>query len=591
MNFPTLKAKETFREVIDVFGGYNHKLRIGEGEFYDMKNLTSDAYPILSTRRPRGMENILTGSEGITAKDGVCYVNGGNFFVGDKEVDGLILSTNPTGKPKTLISMGAYILIFPDKKYVNVQNTEEYGDIEAIKEVSPTAEAPVIFSLCDIDGNEYTADYHGAEVPTSPKNGDYWLDTSSTPRSLKQYSEATASWTSVATTYVKITHEGIGVPFAQYDGITVEGLEGEEISALNGSAVVWSRGDNYLVVVGLLDGTVTVTAQEAPMTFSRLMPYMDFVTASQNRLWGCRYGVSRNGQIVNEIYASKLGDFKNWNCFMGISTDSYAVSLGDDGIFTGAVTHRGYPIFFRENCMHKVYGSYPANYQIQTTDCRGVQSGCERSLAVVNEVLFYKARNGVCVYDGSFPQEISDAFGSELYYEASAIGHRNKYYISMRNGADEWNFFVYDMANGLWHREDDTHAKAFCSFADELYYIDGSDGRIRTVIALDGKEIETTIPWMAESGIFGAVTPDKKYVTRLNLNLQLGAGAYMRVLIQYDSLGQWEEICLLPARTLQSVSLPVRPRRCDHFRLRLEGEGEMKLLSLTKTLERGSDIG
>ncbi len=591
MFFPTLKAGETSREVLDVFGGYNHKLRIGEGEFYDMKNLTSDAYPVLSPRRPRGTYNSIGGITGLTAKDTVCYVRGSTFYVGDTCVNGLTLSTEPQETPKTLISMGAYVLIFPDKKYVNVQNIEEYGDMEAIKEVSPNADAPVNFSMCDVDGNEYTPDYNGAEEPTSPQNGEYWLDTSSTPHSLKQYSEAAVSWTSVTTTYVKISYKDIGEPFAQYDGITVEGIEGEVLSSLNGSAVVWSRGDDFLVVVGLLDGAVTVTAQEAPMTFSRLMPYMDFVTESQNRLWGCRYGVSRNGQTVNEIYASKLGDFKNWNCFMGISTDSYAVSLGADGAFTGAVTHRGYPLFFREGCMHKVYGSYPANYQIQTTDCRGVQKGCERSLAVVNEVLYYKARNGVCVYDGSLPQEISSAFGSELYYEATAGGHRNKYYISMRDGAGRWNLFVYDMANGLWHREDSTHATAFCSCDDELYYLDASNGTIRTVFGSGEMGFETSLRWMAESGIIGGVTPDKKYVTRLNLNLQLGAGAYMRVLIQYDSLGPWEEICRLPSRTLQSVSLPVRPRRCDHFRLRLEGEGEMKLLSLAKTLERGSDIG
>ena len=63
-----------------------------------------------------------------------------------------------------------------------------------------------------------------------------------------------------------------------------------------------------------------------------------------NRLWGCKYGLV-DGETVNEIYASKLGDFKNWNCFAGLSTDSYAAARGSDGPFTGAADYLGQPRF------------------------------------------------------------------------------------------------------------------------------------------------------------------------------------------------------------------------------------------------------
>ena len=36
MKYPTLTEQETSREMIDVFSGYNHNLRIKDGEFYDM---------------------------------------------------------------------------------------------------------------------------------------------------------------------------------------------------------------------------------------------------------------------------------------------------------------------------------------------------------------------------------------------------------------------------------------------------------------------------------------------------------------------------------------------------------------------------
>ena len=41
---------------------------------------------------------------------------------------------------------------------------------------------------------------------------------------------------------------------------------------------------------------------------------------------------------------------------------------------------------------------------------------------------------------------------------------------------------------------------------------------------------------------------------------------------------------------LRSFTMPVRPRRCDHLRLRFEGEGKGMVFSLTKTYTHGSDV-
>ena len=54
MKLPKLKEIKTSRQMVDVFKGYNRNLRIGDGEFFDMKNMTSDHYPVLSPRGKRG---------------------------------------------------------------------------------------------------------------------------------------------------------------------------------------------------------------------------------------------------------------------------------------------------------------------------------------------------------------------------------------------------------------------------------------------------------------------------------------------------------------------------------------------------------
>lgn len=584
MNFPTLNARPRSQQTMDVFGGYNHNVRIQENEFYDMKNLTSDYSPVLAPRKTRGLYETGTSVQGMIAKDSLCYIDGRYFVINKYRID-MSLSTNEDDCPKQLVSMGAYVIIMPDKKYINTADLSDFGNIEA----EVTTAASVSFLPCKLDGTEYTPDYIQPEAPTEASNQALWMDTSNTPHSLKQYSSAMDTWVGIETTYIKIRCGGIGKAFKQYDGVTISGLKEQEntqLQALEGAAILYGQEDDALIVIGLLDTSLTL---EISVTVSRKMPAMDFLIENDNRLWGCRYGLNNNGEVVNELYSCKLGDFRNWNCFMGISTDSYYVSLGSDGPFTGAITHAGYPLFFKENCLHKVYGQVPANFQVQTTVCRGVQKDCDRSLAIVNEILYYKARHAVCAYDGSLPTEISGPLGEDRYEMAVAAAHGNKYYISMRRTTTGARcLFVYDTAKGMWHKEDGIPARLFCSCRDELYCA-LDDHRIIAMLG-SGEPYEEMVPWMFETGILGGSLPEKKYLVKLNIRLVLEPGSHMRIMAQYDSVGPWVDLGHLTGTDLHSFTIPVKPRRCDHLRLRVEGEGKGMVFSITKTYTHGSDV-
>lgn len=584
MRYPTLYTQETSREIVDLFRGYNHNLRIGEGEFYDMQNMTSDHYPVLSPRERRGVYANPANPQGLIAKDSLCYVDGTDFVMNEYRVN-MNLSVAEDDCPKQLISMGAYVIIMPDKKWINTLDLTDHGDIEA----SFTTTEDVQFELCTIDGDAYTDVKVSSAEPASPDNLDLWIDTSSQPHTLRRWSATSAMWVAIATTYIKISSPGIGTAFNQYDGVTISGVQDTSLQDLNGNMVLWSCENDSIVVVGILDAVTTQAAADGAVTVERKMPNLDFITESENRLWGCRYGVAENGEVVNEIYACKLGDFKNWNCFMGLSTDSYVASCGTDGQFTGAITHLGYPLFFKENCVHKVYGNYPSNYQIQTTACRGVQKGCHASLAIVNETLFYKARSGICAYDGSLPVEASYNLGGEVYEEAVGGSHGNKYYVTMKDAAGAWHLFIYDTANNLWHKEDHLQAMAFCSCRGEMYAIDKATNKIITMLGSGTKDSDP-VEWMAETGDIGLDSPDMKYISRITVRLALDIGAEVRMYAQYDLDDEWLPLCTLEGTSLRSFSIPVRPRRCDHLKLRIEGVGKCKIYSLTKTIEDGSEL-
>lgn len=593
MRYPKLNVIAHDKRYIDIFGGYNHNTRIAENEFYDVVNMTADAYPLLKTRNPHGVY-IDSETDGMISKDEFCYISQGTFFMKNSHVDlGL------TSGEKVLVSMGAYVIILPDKKYVNTANLEDNGSLEA-----QCSGNSAIIHLCSKDGTQLENSHveFSNTQPTSGKNGYYWVNTSTTPATLYRYSGESGEWFDVPS-YIKISSEYITNEFEAGDSVTLRGFTSGTTSFDGFKSIVAAGIDaqsigvqkNFIAVPGII--TETSVAISTNFTLSRDVPDMDFVIEANNRLWGCKYGIVE-GKLVNEIYASKLGDFKNWHNYAGISTDSYAASVGTDGKFTGAINYGGYPLFFKERCVHKVFGYQPSNFQIQTDTINGVQEGCHKSLAIINEVLYYKSRSGVCAYDGSLPAIISEKLGNEEYKNAVGGGYRNKYYLTMKQTGIAYDF-IYDTKSGIWHRSQiPQQIVEYCAHGDELYFrtnpaVGGFIGTTFSQPANADDEsgyAEKCVFWHAESGMIGLYTEDKKYLVSLNVRIKLENGTKVRFYVEYDSSGYWQPINSMIGRGIQIINMPIIPRRCDHFRIRIEGEGAATLFSICKTTEEGTEV-
>ena len=591
MDFPYLTPTRKFEQMLDTFLGYNQNGRINEGEWADMQNISPRAFPCFAPREQRGAVKQLTAPSAMIARDALVWVDGATLYINELAVSGLVLSTAEGMTPKTLVSMGAYIIILPDKKYVNTADLTDYGSIES----TYTFTGDVDYAPARADGSnlDLTGVLTTVEPPTDPENGDYWIYIGGETHVLRQYSSMSEEWVDIPSVYTSITLPGIGTYFSQYDGVSIEGCEFggtdegmiAQLSALNGSKVIQAITDDAIIVTGLINQVYT--QEEATVTIKRSMPDMDFVIESENRLWGCKYGLV-NGKTVNEIYASAQGDFKNWNKFMGTAMDSYAASVGTDGKFTGAITYLGYPTFFKEMNMHRVYGSMPSNYRIDTNACRGVQDGSGKSLAIVNEVLYYKGRTDVLCYDGSLPFSVSDALGGLTYRDAVGGAYKDRYYVSMKQG-NEWCLFFFDTRRKLWFKEDKTHALCFAQTDDELYYIDADTKKVMACFGKAGTK-EAPVSFYAQSGIIGYSTKDKKYISRLNIRAKLEAGSELKVYLRHDSAVDWVLAGTVTGGTkVYTTLLPIRPKRCDHFEMKLEGTGDLKVFSIASIREQGAD--
>ncbi len=577
---PQLQTNGYIREMISSFKGYRNNLITDDNAFYSTKNTSADDFPMLSPRKKRAYFTV-SGERlhGLFSKSKISYINNGILYYGGQAVAGL--SFPDITEERKFVSMGARLLVFPDKVYINTADLTDYGSLEAVFEGNNAT-----LSFCKGDGDLYEGYSISSSAPTEPTDGDLWLDTSGSQHILKQYSETLGVWFEIAETYIKITCPNLGKAFNEGDGVALQGF-GEELDATH---IIRHKGDDFIVISGVIKNTTTITA---PFSVKRLLPEMDFICESANRLWGCN-------SERNEIYASKLGDPCNFNVYSGISTDSYSATVGTDGVFTGAVSYRGFVLFFKENCVHKIYGSNPP-FTITTSYLRGVQKGSEKSLVQLNETLYYKSPNGVCAFEGGIPVCISENLGNAYYKNAVAGALNNKYYICMCDSYGAYSLFSYDEDKTIWHKEDDIEIKEFASNNSNLYFLK-KEGNSKVIGLIDGENIygnfsgelsgyslEDTVNWTAETGLWGLELPEKKYYSQITIRAIGEKGSKLKVDFEYNSSGVWENCTAKTFERTGSMNIPFISPRCDHLRLRLRGEGNIKIISVSRKVEPGSD--
>ncbi len=312
----------------------------------------------------------------------------------------------------------------------------------------------------------------------------------------------------------------------------------------------------------------------------RTVPDLEWICESGNRLWGVE------GQT---IYASALGDPTNFHVFDGLSTDSFAAAVGTGGAFTGCAAYGGAALFWKEDCVHKVLGNFPAQYEIYTYQIPGVQAGSGKSLAVINEMLYYKGRDGVYAYDGGTPALVSGCFGRRRFYDAAAGNGGGRYVVSMRDEAGEWGLYVYapdGPARGRWIREDGTRALDFAALDGAFYYLDAETG----ALVLTGQKGDGggRIPWSATLCPFYEGTLGRKGYVRLYLRAELEEGAWVRVACSEDG-GPFRPVWASHDSRAGTAVIPLLPGRCDRFQIRISGRGGCLLRSLEREFSVGSE--
>lgn len=515
---PNLVNIQKQQNITGIFAGLNVTETVEDTEFSDMLNLCSDEYPAASSRAPRSEAlKKYDKVNGCYFKNGLCVIDGTKLYYKDE-----LITEELEDSKKLICGMGAYIVIYPDKKVFNT-STKEITTVE-----------------------------------------ETWT----------QNAEATLEPTTDGSTYTKISCTGIGKAFKTGDGVEISGINvattsGEDV--LNGSKIIQGATDDSITIIGQLSETKT---QSSGIVVKRKAPDLDYMCESDNRLYGC-------SSANHEIYACALGDPTNWNKFESISTDSYAVTVGSDGDFTGCIAFMGYVLFFKEESILKLYGTKPSNFQLTSYPYRGVAKNCSETLTIVNETLYYAARNAVMRYDGAVPESISDKLG-DLQNEAGKAGfYNNKLFVWLKDKKQGNGLYVYDTRYQMWHKETCEEADYTVHGDGELYYID-TNGNMRKIADTAGTE---RVMWQAVSGKQACGSMNRKRISKLQMMVEAPVDTLFEIFISYDGSPLWNRVYTKKDHERSSDEISIVPKKCNYFSYKIQGIGDFKLLGISKTVQ------
>ena len=549
------------------FKGINRKPYVEDGEMHDMLNLSSDIYPLLGQRKPRGIYTLpehvvrpvsIIAKYGKIAMIAVDDSDAVNFYFDGTKVNTVIGLSEGT----RMVSINTKICFFPEKKYLEITTD---GSTVTVGSFGSLEETKTVTSLAVTISNE------DARINLGVSHDFAYDDAINLAGSLVYTPSGGTSKT---------------------DSVTLAcAIEGIDTNTL-----ILPR-EKFIELTGEGATNVSFTGK-----IERTMPALEHVIEWNNRLWGAN-------TANNMLFACKLGDPKNWQYYQGTSLDSYYAQIGTDGKWTGSAVYSSHLIFFKQDSMTRIYGTAPSNWQLANTTVFGVEDGSSKSVVTINDRVYYKSVIGIMAYDGGIPYCISSKFN--IPFRSVVAGTEGiKYYASIQLEDGGYDLMVLDTEKAVWHKEDHLRMRDTCTIGEKMYIVEYGDpaltvsnslkasdwllvrgnnatGQIHVVNPASPSESSDQMNWMAEFGPFDEYVENQKVFSKLALRLNVRKNASVRVYISLDE-GEWEMVQRYFAAETGGVFIPIVPRRCDRFSIKIEGTGYCEMKTLTRRVRKGS---
>lgn len=594
------------------FGGINANKYADNGEVLSLLDMTSDEYPLLSTRPQRWRcgtyEGYVVGcgdangqTAYITAKNGTYTFHYAGFE--DK------FTSEHSGGFK-IAAAGDYVIIMPGMKYFDIRSLKVPAFPFDAFAANHTESGSFNQTMHWIDENGTARDYTFSE-------GELFRveKRTSSSGSLRIYAPGMYRYTQGEARFAGYQfgdmRDRLEMPIiisnGTYAGEAASGntlqFDPQTTIEINMYQRVFRIGDavkisgctheqcNKTVVIrDIVDGKLifddntfempegVTRFTEAKAIVERDIPELDIMFAHNNRVWGAK---------GRDIYCSKAGDPLVWSDYESLADGCWWADSGCTDIYgiTGGISYT-YPRFFSEGHIYTIYGDTPSDFTIVPTQAQGVALGSERSLAIVNGMLIYLSPHGFMAYTGSLPQKIDYALNRQTY-TAGAVSDGMKYFAHTSD-ADGLHLFVYDAARNLWHEESAPVIEGMWKGVNIGYY---AGCEMWTLGNVREKPLD-----VGNTGGFFGDRPHGKVVfadftidtvNRKQLkSIILRHDGELTVRVYFD--GELFGEKLISGSGKHTSIVPCAPRRCDHWHIELEGDGPWTVYSIAAEMTEGS---
>lgn len=517
-----------------IFRGYNNTLAVKNGESSDEYGCCSESFPVLKGWKGINGYNKVTGNEnkcnGIYAMEKLAYVLGSNLYYGDTLIPEITL----TDDEKTMIGFGAYLLIFPDKKFLNThqyfldeedrdKNISLYGSLDNIIYV-PVENFVHIKNIQASDNDE---------IP------------------LIDYTEIKFVEDSVDLSGFR---KGDVIEITEFARANWEGYY--EIEYITENAIYLAPNLFGLEVNKEVTGASI--AAYGNIIFSRKMPDLELFGVNGNRLWGCAKEKTNEGY---NLWCAKSNDPFNWYYYSNDAGNSYVTAVAEPGDFTGCIGFQNNIIFSKEDNIYEVYGYKPSNFNLIRNGFIGVEKGSERSVVICNERLFYKSRIGIMRFTGGIPICISETLNGNNYKNAVAGTDGKNLWVCMTDPNNNRILFNYDIANEIWHKIGNFDIKQFAYYNGKLYGIYKDN-----IIIINDAEYRQTWEW--ESGDIEYNSFNKKELYKIQIRCEVPLNSYLDIFVSYNN-EKFNILKRIEKTGKRVLSFNIRVKRCDHLKIKL----------------------
>lgn len=246
-------GSENTKKYIVNFRGLNLSEGYQDGELSECKNMSSVLSPCLTQRYAREKVIAEEGMSSLTVKGGILAIAPPYILYNGARVDAGL-----TQDRKSTAVVGNYVVIFPDKKYYNVE-TGEVGDMDARYEAAAGA---ISFTDSTI-----------------------------------------------------VLSEG-SFPFRSGDAVTISGCV--DLTENNKSAIIRSAEGGKLV---FYDNTFTAGEDSGAVTLSRVVPDMDVICVSNYRLWGAKDGTIYGSKYADPFNFNVFDGLTSDSYYIDVGTD------------------------------------------------------------------------------------------------------------------------------------------------------------------------------------------------------------------------------------------------------------------------------